>query len=360
MVARGEGARDLAARPAGADRHPVAERLCNRDDVGADRLVLEGEPPAGTAEPGLHLVENEQDATLVTQAPHGGEIAGRRDHDARLALDRLEENGHNRFGISRLLESGEIAIGDAAESLWERLEGLVLFRLAGGGERRQRASMERAEGGDDDVAIPAANSARELDGALVCLRAGVREEHLASRRRAVADEAVQLAGEGLGELVEEQVRHVAEAMGLRRDGLGHAGVGMPEGHDRDPSQEVEIAAPLVVEQLRPAAGDEPYRRRRVRRHERGRARDDASSGDHHRADALAREQLEQDGVGDAAVEDVGARHTVADGVRARRRLRHHALGDRSGRDHGVELAGPELVKQRRRVGRHRNGCPRRR
>ena len=93
-------------------------------------------------------------------APHGGEVAGRRDHDARLALDRLEENGRDRSRVGRLLESGEVAVGDVAESLRQRLERLVLFRLAGGGERRQRAPVERAERGDDDVAA----RARRLGG----------------------------------------------------------------------------------------------------------------------------------------------------------------------------------------------------
>ena len=65
---------DIGPRPAGADRHAVAERLGHRHDVGPHAEVLEAEPPAGAAEAGLHLVDHEQQAALVAQRADGLEV----------------------------------------------------------------------------------------------------------------------------------------------------------------------------------------------------------------------------------------------------------------------------------------------
>ncbi len=58
--------------------------------------MLEGEPAPCASEPGLDLVEHEEDSVLITHAPHRGEVADRRDHDACLTLDCLEEDGGDR------------------------------------------------------------------------------------------------------------------------------------------------------------------------------------------------------------------------------------------------------------------------
>ncbi len=70
VITRDKGGGDIAARPAGADRHPVAECLRDGDDVRANRLVLEREPAARAAEPRLDLVEHEEDPPLVAHTPH--------------------------------------------------------------------------------------------------------------------------------------------------------------------------------------------------------------------------------------------------------------------------------------------------
>ena len=51
-----------------------------------------------------------------------------------------------------ILQGGEIAVGDVPEAVGQRLERLVLFRLAGRGQRREGAPMERPQRRDDDVA----------------------------------------------------------------------------------------------------------------------------------------------------------------------------------------------------------------
>ena len=77
---------------AGADRQPAAEPLGQGDHVGLDALGLVGEPGAGAADAGLHLVEDEQRAGGVAGRPGGGQVAGRRRDHAALAQDRLEEH----------------------------------------------------------------------------------------------------------------------------------------------------------------------------------------------------------------------------------------------------------------------------
>src|SRR2546430_15617608 len=41
----------------------------------------------------LHLVENQQQLVLIAQSPQSFEVAGRRQVDAALALDRLDHDG---------------------------------------------------------------------------------------------------------------------------------------------------------------------------------------------------------------------------------------------------------------------------
>ncbi len=70
----------------------------------------------------------------------------------------------------------------------------------------------------------------------------------------------------------------------------------------------------------------------------------------HRADAGVGEDLEQEHVGDPAVEDVGAVHAVADGVGAAGDLGDHAAGDRAVGDELVEFVGGGLADQAGGVG----------
>ncbi len=72
---------------------PPARALAQREDVGLDPVMLIGEPLARPAHAGLDLVEDEQDAALVAELAEPFEIAGRRQVDPALALDRLDQDG---------------------------------------------------------------------------------------------------------------------------------------------------------------------------------------------------------------------------------------------------------------------------
>ena len=129
--------------------------------------------------PGLHLVDHEQQAALVAQraARPGGTrrwpgARRPRPGPARAARRRRSGRWPPRARRGRP--------GDVAEALGQRLERLVLGRLAGGVQRGERAAVERAVGADHDVAAAPAPLAGQLDGALVGLGAGVAEEHLAA------------------------------------------------------------------------------------------------------------------------------------------------------------------------------------
>ena len=182
VVAGLERRRDVLTRPTRTDRHPVAQRLGHGDDVGAHTFgVLEPEPLPRAAEARLHLVDDQQRLALVAERTHGREVAvGRGDHPA-LALDRLEHHrAHTRSSIAAA-QRVEVPELDLAEAGRQRLEHFLLLRLAGGGERSERAAVERAVGGEHVVALgttvrlPVATG--ELDRALVRLGAGVGEEH---------------------------------------------------------------------------------------------------------------------------------------------------------------------------------------
>ena len=82
-------------RPTKADTGstPPPNALPRMRPSGNDAFVLEGEPGAGAAEPRLHLVEDQEHAVGIAQRPDAREIALRRNDDAGLALDRLDQHG---------------------------------------------------------------------------------------------------------------------------------------------------------------------------------------------------------------------------------------------------------------------------
>ena len=140
----------LGGGQAGAEREAAADALGERHDVGRDARPLIGEELAGAADAGLHLVEDQQQAVLVAErAELAQELAGDQ-ADAALALDRLDHD-RRRLRPDRRLDRLEVAERHLVEALRRRAEAFQVFRVAGGGERRQRAAVEGAGEGDDAV-----------------------------------------------------------------------------------------------------------------------------------------------------------------------------------------------------------------
>ena len=171
---------------------PPASGLGQRDDVGQHLPVLVRVPAAGPAHAGLHLVEDQQQLVLVGQLAQSFQVAGRRQVDAAFALDRLDQDGTG-LAIDQPGHGLEVAEGGIAEAGQQRLDALVVLRLAGGGERAEGSAMEAVEHGDDLVAAGLAVQAGQLDGGLVRLGAAVAEEALAFPAGAFAEGLGQLA-----------------------------------------------------------------------------------------------------------------------------------------------------------------------
>ena len=157
-------------------------------------------------------------------------------------------------------------------------------------------------------------------------------------------------------------------MRLLGDRLGHHRVGVTERHHRDAGEEIEVALAVHVPQLGAlpsfehdlGGAEHRHERAVVERleievvvHQRG-GGPCACSGpvgraDDHRADTGVGEHLEQQHVLDPSVEDVGAPHAVAHGLRAARHLRDHPAGDRAVGDERIEFVGRRLADEAARV-----------
>src|SRR5262249_57847383 len=97
--------------------------------IGLDAFMLCGEQPAGTTEPGLNLVENQNDVVARTNFPHRFEIAGGWNDHSRLALDGLDQEG-DCVGRNRRFERGSVAKGhNAAEAGGKWAEAVARGRI---------------------------------------------------------------------------------------------------------------------------------------------------------------------------------------------------------------------------------------
>ncbi len=100
---------------------------------------VEGEPLAGAAEAGHHLVEDQHDAVLVAQLADAGEVARRRHQDAGGARDRLEQDRRRCRTAPRTRSTRRRCV--------QRALGLLLGRgrpeLASGRGRARRSARGR-------------------------------------------------------------------------------------------------------------------------------------------------------------------------------------------------------------------------
>ncbi len=142
VVPRPESRSHLAAGPARTDRHPVAQRLGHGHHVRLDVEVLEAEPPAGSPEARLDLVDHEQDAPVGAELAQGAEVIRRRHHHTGFAHDRLDEDGGHSGRIAGRLQRRKIVIGHVVEAVGHGKEGRLLFRLPGGGEGAEGPAVE--------------------------------------------------------------------------------------------------------------------------------------------------------------------------------------------------------------------------
>src|SRR5262249_38277036 len=112
-------------------------------------FMLFGEEPAGTAEPSLNLIENQNNVVARTNLAHRFEITRRRNDHPGLALDGLDQEG-DRIGCDRCFERRGVAKGyDAADSGGEGTEAVARGRIGAEADDSQGAAVEIV-GADDD------------------------------------------------------------------------------------------------------------------------------------------------------------------------------------------------------------------
>ena len=172
VVAGLEAGRRVVGDEQRADRQAVREPLRERDCMRLDAESLPREERAGAPDAGLHLVEDQQRAVLVGERARFREGLGRERMHAALALHRLEQDrrGLRPDVLGERLRRREHDAGD------ERLERGALRRLAGDGQRAERAAVERALE-RDELASPG-RLAGPLERRLDRLGARVAEERV--------------------------------------------------------------------------------------------------------------------------------------------------------------------------------------
>ena len=186
----GEERVEFGGHERGRDRIDApAQPFPGHDDVGLESLLLEVPHRAGSAEPGLDLVEHEADTALPTQPLHPGEIAGARDRHAERRRDRLEDHGSGRVpdDVGEGVEVVEGHLDESGEIGAERIPVLGVARC----HRQPGVTVVAADGGDDPGA--AGVRAGDLEGEIDRLAAGDAEHH-------AREQAVGRRGETLGEL----------------------------------------------------------------------------------------------------------------------------------------------------------------
>ena len=168
----GERRGDLLADRHTAERHIArCDALGEGHQVGHHVEVVDGEPLAGPAEAGHHLVGDEHDAVAVADLPDPGHVTGWGDHDARGARHRLEDDGRDRVRPLVL---------DQPIQVVQRPLGLLLLGL--GVERRpvQERAVEVHDTAAAVVVGVAARVAGQVDrGVGAAVIGAVTREHLA-------------------------------------------------------------------------------------------------------------------------------------------------------------------------------------
>ncbi|MNM70280.1 hypothetical protein D3C81_819060 [compost metagenome] len=245
----------------GTDRETAAQALGAGQDVRGNAVVLVGIQRTGTANAGLHFVEDQQGVVFVTQFARAFQVGLVGRHHAALALDRLDHHGAGLVG-NLCLQRFQVVVGHVADAGDLRTETVGVLRLATDADGEQGTAVEAVHGGDDFVLFRAeavmGDATGQLESGLVGLGAGVAEE------RTVGKGGVhQLVGQAQGRLVGEHVGYVPEGVGLLGQGLDQCRVAVAQGVDRDATGKVDQLATRLVPDAGTLASHRNEGRRRI-------------------------------------------------------------------------------------------------
>ena len=180
MRARRHSLGGLGGGKAGTNRKAAAQSLGQRHNVRRYPGALIGKKLARAPHAALNLVEDEEQAALVTESPQRLEELRWSHSHAALALNGLDQDGGGRFA-HRGLGRGKIAEWDLIEALDCRAEALEIFFLPAGGQGRESSAVEGAlEGNDAELFRLAAGGmvfAGDLDRAFDGFGSGIVEKH---------------------------------------------------------------------------------------------------------------------------------------------------------------------------------------
>src|SRR5262245_2732720 len=177
-VGPGLRGRGLLAGDHAGQRKAAAHPLADRHDVGHDPVVLGAPHGAGTAEPGDHLVGDQERAMLARDSLHSTQEAVRGNDVAGGALHRLDDD---RADLARRLIPDDVAHELRARDAAVRIAELQRTSIAVGVGREVATGRERAE-----MMLELAAEQRQHAGRLA-VEAAPEPEHLG------------LAGGGVGE-----------------------------------------------------------------------------------------------------------------------------------------------------------------
>ncbi len=252
-----EQVHDFARRDEAADRQQSApQRLAQDQAIGADALVLMRKPTAGSSEPRLDFIQDQQHAPLAAHGPDLAQEAVRRNHDAGFALDRLEQH---RAGV---------LVDEMAKAGTERPEVRAVSLFGGKSDDRGRAPVEVSAGHRDfgrirrDSLHPITPAPNRLDGRLDRLGS------TAGRQRPGVT-GIQVAQSG--QMLEERAQRCAvigprchrDLRGLIRQRLDQARMRVAMADRRIGAHQVKIAATVQIEQPFSAPALQHHRDRKV-------------------------------------------------------------------------------------------------
>ena len=171
MIAGNKRRRHFIAGDEGSYRHASGQPFRQRHDVRLDSKLLIGEERPRTPHAALNFIQDQAGVVFVAELARLFQIAGRRNMDAALSLDRLQHNGAGFF-THFLFQRVAVAIIDVRKTTRQGAESFMIMRLPRGGQRRQRPPVKAVIGGDDldffRIFSPGVLS-RQLDRALVRL-----------------------------------------------------------------------------------------------------------------------------------------------------------------------------------------------
>ena len=226
----------------GAEREAAADALGRRDHVRFNARPFMREQLAGAPHATLDFVEAQENAKFVAGAAqilHELDV-GR--SDPAFALHRLN---HDPGGlpVDRIAHRVEVVQRHMHEAFDRRAEAFEVMMVAGRGQRRQGAAMERAFEADDFVAfrmpVGEHRPAHHFDHAFVGLSPRIAEEHRVGkgRRHQPLRQHFRLRNA-------VQIGDVHHLVRLRRNRVGEALMAMADGGGGDAGAEIEVTSPV--------------------------------------------------------------------------------------------------------------------